>query len=382
MINYKDINQKKIPVMLEDFQNPLKVFHHLDRVHELQQTGDTTPVHLTIGFTNYCNHKCSWCYINWHQAGKLSDRSGTTNEKSLKAVNADNRLIEAVGEARQMGLKSVTIVGDGEPTMHPKFVFMLDKLGEMGLDVGIFTNMSARKTSVIDSLIKNCFFVRCSIDAASPETHAAMHGTDDFARVIENLRYLVEKRANNPSLTIGVQFVVNHHNYKELPSAAAFYRDIGVDYFTAKPAYKNVLNPDHEENALSFEKILPLLQAAKEYETETYKVYVKVSQFLETLQHETNDGRYYQKCLATPFSPYLDEDGSVEMCGNLKGRGFTMGNINDASFSEIWASALRKKCIDDIDLFKCPSGCRLDPLNKVLWDALEPNDEKVHKNFL
>ena len=376
------VGRDKIPAAFDDFQDPRKVFHHVDRLHDLATTGDTRPVHLSIGLTNYCNHKCSWCYINWHQAGKLSDRSGYEGEKAKKAVNADWRLIEAIGEARQLGLKAVTIVGDGEPTMHNRFAEMLNALGDFGLDIGIFTNMSTHKPEVLDALVKRCFFIRCSIDAARPEIHAAMHGTDDFDRVIANLRKVVELRGPSSTPVIGVQYVVNHHNYTDLPYAAEFYRDLGVDYLTIKPAYKNELNPAHEDNEVTPEVAFKYMRAAKAFETERYKVYAKYSQFAEALQFKTNDGRYYKKCLATPLSPYLDEDGSVEMCGNLKGRGFTMGNINQSSFQEIWHSQQRKDCVAKIDLHKCPAGCRLDPLNKVLWDALYPEDARVHKNFL
>jgi cyclic pyranopterin phosphate synthase len=372
----------KIPVMLDDFQDPRKVFHHIDRVHELATTGDTRPVHMTIGLTNYCNHKCSWCYINWHQAGKLSDRSGYEGEKPKKAINASWRIIEAVGEARQLGLKAVTIVGDGEPTMHNRFVDMLNALGDMGLDIGIFTNMSTHKPEVLEALVKHCFFLRCSIDAARPEVHAAMHGTDDFDLVIANLRQAVKLRGASAAPVIGVQYVTNHHNYMDLPYAAQFYRDLGIDYMTIKPAYKNELNAAHEENELTPELAFPYMRQAKEFETDRFKVYAKTSQFLESLQFKTNDARYYKKCLATPFSPYLDEDGTVEMCGNLKGRGFSVGNVFDNSFQEIWSSERRKGCMSKIDLYKCPAGCKLDPLNKVLWDALYPDDERVHKNFV
>ncbi|MCH9036572.1 MAG: hypothetical protein IH860_04545 [Chloroflexi bacterium] len=94
----------KIPSNLEDFQDSHKIFHHVDRVYELWKTGDTRPVHMTIGLTNYCNHKCPWCYINWTQAGRLSERSGNATPKK-KAINASWRLIEAVGEAKELGLK-------------------------------------------------------------------------------------------------------------------------------------------------------------------------------------------------------------------------------------------------------------------------------------
>jgi radical SAM protein with 4Fe4S-binding SPASM domain len=376
------IRRGKIPVMLEDFQDPHKVFHHIDRVHELATTGDTRPVHMTIGLTNYCNHKCNWCYINWHQAGKLSERSGYEGEKVHKAINADWRLIDAVREAKEIGLKAVTIVGDGEPTMHPRFVEMFDALAQMGLDIGIFTNMSTRKPEVLEALVKHCFFLRCSIDAARPEVHAAMHGTDDFELVIANLVEVVKRRGSSSFPVIGVQYVTNHHNYADLPYAAQFYRGIGVDYMSIKPAYKNALNAAHEENELDINVALRYMREAKAFDTETFKVYAKTSQFLESLEFETNDARYYKKCLATPLSPYLDEDGKVEMCGNLKGRGFTVGNVYESSFQDIWNSERRKSCMSKIDLHKCPAGCKLDPLNKVLWDALNPEDERIHKNFV
>ncbi len=365
----------------EDFQNPLKIFHHSDRIHELQATGDTRPVHMTIGLTNYCNHKCSWCYINWHQAGRASERSGA-GDRSRKSLNADQRLIEAVGEARDMGLKAVTIVGDGEPTLHENFAEILHRLDGMGLQVGLFSNLGTTDPGILKSIIDYCFFVRGSIDAASAEVHRLSHGAEDFDLVIGNLKKLVELRNTRSRPAIGVQFVTNHWNAWQLPEAALFYRDIGVDYLSIKPAYKNLLNPAHPENEISREETFDLMREAQSYSTGNYKVYAKYPQFEEVIGHKTNDARYYGKCRATPLSPYLDEDGIVEMCGNLKGRGFSLGNVHESSFSEIWNSERRKDCLARIDLLKCPSGCKLDPLNKVLWDAFYPKEDNIHPNFV
>lgn len=371
----------RIAPEFKDFQDPRKIFSHLDRIHELQTTGDTRPVHMTIGLTNYCNHKCPWCYINWYQAGRTSERSGA-GDPARRAVNASDRLIEAVGEAVEMGLKAVTIVGDGEPTLHKKFVPYLHQLGAMGLDIGLFSNFSSRNPKVIEAMAEHCFFARCSLDAASPEVHRESHGSDDYGLVIENLSRLVALRGKGRRPTIGIQFVTNQWNYWQLPEAARIYRELGVDYMTIKPALKNDLNPAHPTNEAPIEEVFALMGQAEAEATENFRVYAKYPQFREVLEHQTNDARYYSKCYATPISPYLDEDGSVELCGNVKGRGFTMGNINQSSFQEIWASAQRRDCISRIDLNKCPSGCRLDPLNKVLWDAFHPETDDVHPNFV
>lgn len=374
-------SEGRIPVELEDFQDPRKIFHHMDRVVELARTSDTRPVHMTIGLTNYCNHKCPWCYINWNQAGKQSARSGT-EDAPRPAINADWRIVEAVRQAKDLGLKAVTIVGDGEPTLHPRFLDMLGALASLKIDIGIFTNLSTKKQAVLEALLEQCFFVRCSIDAARPEIHRRSHGADDFERIIQNLRRLVALRGEGRHPVIGIQYVVNQHNAHDLSHAAEFYRDLGVDYLTIKPAYKNGLNPAHISNDLTSDVALSLLAEAKKAQTDRYRVYAKTSQFKEVLGYETNDGRYYKKCLATPLSPYLDEDGSVEMCGNLKGRGFKLGNVFEQSFKEIWESHHRSACVKKIDLHKCPAGCKLDPLNKVLWDAIYPDGARVHTNFV
>jgi GTP 3',8-cyclase len=366
----------------EAFQNPRKVFHHADRIHELQSAGDTRPVHMTIGLTNYCNHKCSWCYINWNQAGRAAGRSGAAVETMRKAINADDRLIEAIGEARALGLKAVTIVGDGEPTLHKHFVEYLGRLAAMGLQIGIFTNFSMTSEETLEALAEHCFFVRGSIDAANEEVHRKSHGSDDFDLVISNLKRLLMLRGNRPKPTVGVQFVTNQWNFWQLPDAARFYRDLGADYLTIKPAYKNDLNPAHPENEVNLNDAFHLMREAQSHATDRFKVFAKYPQFKEVVGQKTNDARYYKKCIATPLSPYLDEDGNVEMCGNLKGRGFTMGNIYESSFGEIWSSDSRKDCLSRIDLHKCPSGCKLDPLNKVLWDTFHPEEDAVHPNFV
>ena len=224
--------------------------------------------------------------------------------------------------------------------------------------------------------------MRCSIDAANKNTHQKGHGSDDFELVIENLKNLLKLRGKEKFPIIGAQYVCNHWNYKEVPDAAKFFKSIGIDYLTFKPMYKNELNPAHEINKLKNEEVIPYLIKAKKEETEKFKIYVKTSQFKEVLGNQYNKGVYYKKCNATPLAPYLDEDGSVELCGNLKGRGFKLGNIYEKSFKEIWYSEERKKIIEKIDLNKCPAGCKLDPLNKVLWDNFNPEENRFHTNFI
>ncbi len=380
--NDKFVNEGKNTPFLKDFQDSKKVFAHVKNIYELFHKGDTTPVHMTLGFTNYCQHKCPWCYINWQQAGRNSLRSGN-GTKERKAINADDRYIEAVKEARDLGLKAVTIVGDGEPTMHKKFVQHTDRIKSFGLDMGIFTNMAFDKKEILDALLRNFFFVRISIDSAKKEYHDKTHGNNDFDKVISNIKKLVELKGDNQFPIIGAQYVTNSDNYKDLPFAAEFFKNLGINYMTIKPMLKNELNPNHKWNELKFADAFPYMNKAEQTKGKNFKVYAKYSMFIDVLGRRNNNGTYYKKCLATPLSPYMDEDGNVEMCGNLKGRGFTMGNIYKNSFKEIWESEQRQNCLKKINLSKCPVGCKLDPLNKTLWDTFEnTKNYENHTNFV
>ncbi len=241
----KFVSEGKNEPNLKDFQDSKKIFNHIKNVYELFYTGDTTPVHMTIGFTNYCQHKCPWCYINWQQAGRTSERSGA-GDINRKAINASDRLIDGVGEAAAIGLKAVTIVGDGEPTLHKKFVEYLKRLKSFNLDIGMFSNFSFDKKEILYAMLENCFFIRASLDSAKKEYHDKSHGNDDFDKVINNIKDLLKLRGEKKFPIIGAQYVTNTENYKDLPYAAEFYKNLGVDYMTIKPMLKNDLNIAHK----------------------------------------------------------------------------------------------------------------------------------------
>ena len=99
--------------------------------------------------TNFCNHTCSWCYINWNQSGQQNKRSGT-DRPAPKPIQADYKIVEALREAKELGLKAVTIVGDGEPTLHKQFVNIINDIKALDIDIGVFSNMSFKKKEVFD----------------------------------------------------------------------------------------------------------------------------------------------------------------------------------------------------------------------------------------
>lgn len=343
-----------------------KLIYHYDKVNQLLSTGETYPVHVTVGLTNYCNHKCTWCYIDF--------------AKDIKnKINADiDKMIEALILTKKHGTKAITIVGDGESTLHPKFSYFIEKVSKLGYDIGLFTNGGWKNQEITKAISKYCRYVRFSVDAANKKTHNTTHLTNDFDLVLSNINEVVKLKEMN--LTVGVQFAFNQDNIQDIEEAAKLYKSLNVDYIAYKPVYKNELNTEHKENLVESKETYEKLKLAKMYENKDFKVYWKDWQ-LEVLVYKKDEPRGYDKCRAIWLSPYFDENGNVEFCGNIKSRGFTIGNIYENSFEEIWMNETHRKKVESIDLSKCPKGCKLHGLNLKLESIVNPNPNQ-HTNFI
>jgi len=315
------------------------------------------------------------------------------------------RLVQFLSEMKGYGLKAVTIVGNGEPLSHPMAGEIIQQIGKLGLEIGIFTNASYLDEDRAEMLLKYATFVRMTLNGANWETYQLTHGLQhdsaqhEFERCIENMRLFADQRdirGINSLPTVGIQCATHQWNYRELPEQALLVRDtIKADYFSIKPVINR--SPFHgrrvtdtrPRNAIDLEELEPILKACEALQTDTFQVYAKREQFQEALPHDFNDGRDYVSCIALPFEAYIHENGNFDICGPIKLGGTYATqplvrseldeiqgkstpeegpfNIYKMGFAEIWHSEERRRMIDSINLNHCPAACRPHPLNKILW---------------
>lgn len=92
----------------------------------------------------------------------------------------------------------------------------------------------------------------------------------------------------------------------------------------------------------------------------------------------------YTTCPSTPFFwAYIMATGDVYGCSaHLLDERFRYGNIHDDEFNNIWLGEKRKASIElmkTFDVSQCRLNCRMDKVNKFLWDVKHPGK---HKNFI
>lgn len=130
---------------------------------------------------------------------------------------------------------------------------------------------------------------------------------------------------------------------------------------------------------INYEKLLYLKEKLKSCEKNNFQIIFRQHAMNKLAQEKT-----YHYCLGLSFAAHITASGDVVPCNAFVGtEKFTLGNISKSSFRSIWKSKRRKKIVNTIykewDVNKCRKSCRLDEINRYLWELKNPN---THVNFI
>ncbi len=241
------------------------------------------PVSINLDLTTACNYRCDHC-IDW-------DILNTPNK--YEEVKLRSSLVEMT----KRGLKSVILIGGGEPTVYPGFSGMVRFLKELGLQVAVVSNGSGnRKILEIADCLDERDWVRLSLDSGTNDTFVKMHKPMDKQISLESICEWVPKvKDRNPRFKYGFSFIIvwkgaERHgeegdvkiveNIHEIVSATRLARDYQFDYISLKPFLvrsdtgSEVMDPEKSEAHLAtvIQRIRGLVDEAKTYGTDTFKV--------------------------------------------------------------------------------------------------------------
>lgn len=366
-----------------------KLLFHKDKIKEFQETGVTFPVAFDIDLTNLCGHRCPHC---------CGSRNISREDKGTDSTHQDfERLKRLLSEIKELGGRSVTYAGGGDPSLYPHFTEILRYTKSLGLDIGMYTNGHILKEECLDAMIDCCAWIRVSLDADSPEIYEIAHGMPGkvFFTVVNNIRRLIErKKAKQKNVTISTCFLIGPKTLKAAYGAAKLSRELDVDHIRIRPYFQM---PGDDRTRLQINETFKFLEKCKELETEGFKVSYPMHR-VEWMD-DKNRVRKYKKCYAVHFLASITPDENVYPCCNMKDKPITsLGNIKEKSFKDVWYNENRKSISDKIDFRLCPNPCNYEKQVKFLWDIIEsgkpfdeyckeknltpPQQKGIHKNFL
>lgn len=302
---------------------------------------------IRIETNTTCNLKCRYCYAE-------------SGGKDKKVADFD-KLKRIIDQGADMGLRSVVIIGGGEPTLYPQFKEIISFIDSKGIIPVIFSNTLIVDKKMAEFLYAHNASVMGKLDSFDPDTQNFLTGRKgSYAKIQKGLSNLMAAGFTEPEdqdrLRLGVSFVSNRLNLSEIDKIWKFCRKNNV--------FPNmeILTPTGraKENLSDF---ILNSEEIKDYKMRLLKKDRKKFMY-DWLPYTplTASG-----CLQHLYSLYITIHGDVRPCAptkfdqhpDLKEKGVYPYNINRMSLKDIYDSKLFYY-VRNIDKYlegKC-SGCR------------------------
>lgn len=344
-----------------------KIFAHIDRIDEWLQKGVSRPVTFEMDMTNVCNHRCPWC-IGFFNRGQKNCSIALDEAKDI------------LRQIKGIGGRGVTFTGGGDPLCNPATPAAVEYARKIGLDVGFITNGYALDKKSAKILVKNCLWIRISLDADSPGIFKISHGMGKsvFERVLENIRMLAGMKKHNKNCVIGIGYLTSSETEKGIHNFALLGRRLGVDYVQYRPLLEAFCKNSVDYYAKNQKSIIREIEKCSSLSQASFDV------LYSKHKYETIDSgkipREYDVCYGHNFAAVIAADKKMYLCCQFRGiKKYCIGDLNKMSLKDIWRSKKRKQVYAKIRLKECPPLCRCNTFNTILWNIKQ---KKEHENFL
>ena len=346
-----------------------KLLFHPNRVADWLDGENIYPIYMEISPSGACNHRCVFCALDF-----MEYQRRYLDTEILKA-----RLKEMAG----LGLKSVMYAGEGEPFLHKDMAEITRYGKSVGIDQAFTTNATLMSPEISKQILDVTSWIKVSCNAGTPESYEKIHRTKGahFNRVIDNLEAAVKLRQENGwACTLGMQILLLPETQHEVVGLAKIARDIGLDYLVIKPYSHHPQSKCKGYKDIDYSNLEELGEELEAIRTDSFQPILR----LNTIRKWNEKDRPYERCLGLPFWSYLDAGGNVWGCSMfLEDDRFNYGNINEQTFQEIWEGEKRTEAMKDFlanfDPAKCRINCRIDEINRYLWELKHP---APHVNFI
>lgn len=336
---------------------------------------EQAPISINLDLTTACNYRCDHC-IDWD----ILNSKWKHEEDDLRA---------SLAQMAARGMRSVILIGGGEPTVHPRFVSFVKYLKELELKIAIVSNGShGDKLLEVAPYLEQDDWIRLSLDSGSNELFRAMHKPVNKDLTLDEICSWIPKiKAANPKPRIGFSYVIVwegaeradvavHENVQEIVQATERAKASGFDYISLKPFLERtpdgaeVMDPTgaHTELATMVARVRTEVDKASALADDDFDVYVSTN--LRML--ETGDWSEYTKqpktCHMQALRQVLTPTGLFNCPAH---RGVEKAKVNEAAAYKDNAAAMQttKGLSGLLDNFDASHECREVTClyNKVNW---------------
>jgi MoaA/NifB/PqqE/SkfB family radical SAM enzyme len=304
-----------------------KLSYHHERVLAWENGERVAPISVDMALTRACGAMCSFCYAMVQEPQERS---------TIKVKQA----LDLIDDFAEVGVKSVSLISDGESTLSKAYVPFIEHASNVGIDVGNATNGWEWEPEKIDQVLPHLTWVRFTCAAGTPEGYSRImfksaEHTEVFDRAMKHIKYAVDlKKKLNLKVTLGIQMVLMPEFKDEIIPFAKLAVDLGVDYGVIKHCSDDefgTLGVDYSK----YEEMYDLLDEAEKLGNENTKIIVK----WDKIQDKGKPS--YKRFYGPQFLLQISGSGLVAPSGmffNARYSKLHIGNFVDERFKDIFKS--------------------------------------------
>jgi MoaA/NifB/PqqE/SkfB family radical SAM enzyme len=175
----------------------------------------SAPPALSVELTNYCNLACPYC------SSPLKLRP----QGMMDPVTFSN-LLSQVKECR---IPWIALVGNGEPTLHPKFATYVRQLASVTKFLSVTTNWHRINEEIASSVLQAPVnLINISVDGGNKDEYESQRIGGNFERLLQNLTLLNRlKKATRSSTLINIRLMLRPPQREHEQKLLHFWRPYG-----------------------------------------------------------------------------------------------------------------------------------------------------------
>lgn len=331
--------------------NSLKILAYADRLRAIVQGKMPYPIDWHIYPTNACNHSCAWCMFR--QNGEQAEHP---------AELPRDLFMRAVGDAARTGARLIHLSGGGEPLLNRHTLEAILMAERLGLAVALSTNGSL----LTPGIAAHVDFVRVSLNAGTEEQHTRTNhsagGAPDWERIVANIAACVPHRKRD----LGLSFVADHDNYRDIYPFCALAADAGVDFVHIRPAFWY----DSESDRRTRGAMAPALEECERARAD-FGDKLAIHAITEKFDGHWSPRRY-DACLAALTGTCLTATGDFAVCQDRTDLRFGAAYKEGASFEEVWLFQGHQRVVASLispgALDRCPR-CVWNKRNEIIQEV-------------
>lgn len=261
------------------------------------------PTYLDVELTNYCNFRCCFC------------PTGTKSMKRMRGYMSDDVIDALVYNVRKYNIYGVRLIRWGEPTMHPKWIEVIQRLKNAGTMVHINTNGSFINVDNINKLLDSGLdSLKFSFQGADEGTYNEMREGGDYKKLLNVIQMLYSARGERLRPYIQISTTLTGETIEQIDS---FLKDVSeyCDYYNIGYTMLTHLN----------------VEDMKIDENEKQKI--RLLQENEKINH-----KYLEVCPEAFDKLSINWNGDVTLCCSDYDNDMIIGNILDMDIRQLFLS--------------------------------------------